>query len=205
MENASKALLMGAGVLLAVLIIFIAVRLFSSASQVTESYQSKTDSTEIATFNANFTRFVGATFDENGNEKEQTYAKIHDIISVANFAWNYNNKVLMNPMDPTNLDDPRIIHVNLKLSDGTELIEDLQNYNQSAYYLLMEKGYYVSNDNPNGKNVVTYQIDIKNYNAEGRINEMDFYPSNQNSATTINANLKEATNEIKNNEQKYKR
>ena len=57
MENASKALLMGAGTLLAILIIFIAVRIFSSASDVTEAYQTKEVSSEVATFNTNFTRF----------------------------------------------------------------------------------------------------------------------------------------------------
>ena len=84
MENASKALLMGAGVLLAVLLMAIMVRLFNSAATVTQSYQSREVAAEIATFNANFTRFIGGV-KGNNNTVTQSYATIYDIISVGSF------------------------------------------------------------------------------------------------------------------------
>ena len=199
MENASKALLIGAGILLAMLILFIAVRMFSSASQVTEAYQSKEVSSEVATFNSNFTRFVGAVVKDN-ELTNQNYAKIHDLVSVANFAWNYNNKMVMNPLNPEDPNDERIIHVNLKLNGSRALeLNDLQNYNQEAYYLLIENGYYMSKEYPNAKNTLDYRIEIKNYNAEGRINNMDFYPSDNN------MNLSNAITKILSNENQYKR
>ena len=189
MENASKALLIGAGILVAMLILFIAVRMFSSASQVTEAYQSKEVSSEVATFNANFTRFIGAVVKDD-ELTNQNYAKIHDLVSVANFAWNYNNKMVMNPLNPEDPNDQRIVHVNLKLNgDRAPQLNDLQNYNQEAYYLLIE----------NGKNTIDYKIEIVSYNAENRINNMNFYPSDNN------VNLSNAITTILSNEAKYKR
>ena len=199
MENASKALLIGAGILVAMLILFIAVRMFSSASQVTEAYQSKEVSSEVATFNANFTRFIGAVVKDD-ELTNQNYAKIHDLVSVANFAWNYNNKMVMNPLNPVDPNDQRIVHVNLKLNgDRAPQLNDLQNYNQEAYYLLIENGYYMSKDYPNAKNTIDYKIEIVSYNAENRINNMNFYPSDNN------VNLSNAITTILSNEAKYKR
>ncbi len=63
MENASKALLMGAGILIAISLIALAVRMFSSASEVTKSFQSQEEISEIRTFNSNFAKFVGAKID----------------------------------------------------------------------------------------------------------------------------------------------
>ena len=199
MENASKALLIGAGILVAMLILFIAVRMFTSASQVTEVYQSKEVSSEVATFNANFTRFIGAVVKDD-ELTNQNYAKIHDLVSVANFAWNYNNKMVMNPLNPEDPNDQRIVHVNLKLNgDRAPQLNDLQNYNQEAYYLLIENGYYMSKDYPNAKNTIDYKIEIVSYNAENRINNMNFYPSDNN------VNLSNAITTILSNEDKYKR
>lgn len=174
MENASKALLMGAGTLLAILIIFIAVRIFSSASDVTEAYQTKEVSSEVATFNTNFTRFVGAVVINGELDENQHYAKIHDVVSVSNFAWNYNNKVTQNPLDP---DDERIIRINIISEDGKTKIDNLQNYTQKAYNELINAGYYVVNSNPNANNTINYEIKIKSRAADGRINNVDFIPS----------------------------
>ena len=174
MENASKALLMGAGTLLAILIIFIAVRIFSSASDVTEAYQTKEVSLEVAAFNTNFTRFVGAVVINGELDENQHYAKIHDVVSVSNFAWNYNNKVTQNPLDP---DDERIIRINIISEDGKTKIDNLQNYTQKAYNELINAGYYVVNSNPNANNTINYEIKIKSRAADGRINNVDFIPS----------------------------
>lgn len=174
MENASKALLMGAGTLLAILIIFIAVRIFSSASDVTEDYQTKEVSSEVATFNTNFTRFVGAVVINGELDEDQHYAKIHDVVSVSNFAWNYNNKVTQNPLDP---DDERIIRINIISEDKKTKIDNLQNYTQKAYNELINAGYYVVNRNPNANNTINYEIKIKSRAADGRINNVDFIPS----------------------------
>ena len=55
MENASKALLIGAGTLIAILILAIATGLFRAASGVAKTYDQTMQSTEITKFNTNFT------------------------------------------------------------------------------------------------------------------------------------------------------
>lgn len=192
MENASKALLMGAGTLLAILIIFIAVRIFSSASDVTEAYQTKEVSSEVAAFNTNFTRFVGAVVINGELDENQHYAKIHDVVSVSNFAWNYNNKVTQNPLDP---DDERIIRINIISKDGKTKIDNLQNYTQKAYNELINAGYYVLKRNPNANNTINYEIKIKSRAADGRINNVDFIPSSM--TTELQNTIKNITKDDK--------
>lgn len=74
MENASKALLMAAGVLIGVMIIALMVQLFLHAAETSQNYSKSLDSEEIAKFNANFTQYVG---------KKLT---ISEVITLCNFA-----------------------------------------------------------------------------------------------------------------------
>ena len=83
MENVSKALLLSASVLLALLIVALGLRLFKSASRVTKAYDSSMSQIQISTFNTNFTKFMGAVTDETNAEK-QKYATIYDVISTVN-------------------------------------------------------------------------------------------------------------------------
>ena len=59
MENASKALLMAAGILIGVTILVIAVFLFSSFSKFASTYEETSSESDITRFNNNFTKFVG--------------------------------------------------------------------------------------------------------------------------------------------------
>ena len=74
MENASKALLMAAGVLIGVMIIALMVQLFLHAAETSQNYSKSLDSEEIAKFNANFTQCL---------EKKLT---ISEVITLCNFA-----------------------------------------------------------------------------------------------------------------------
>ena len=134
---------MGAAVLIAVLIVAFATRIFSSASEVTKSFQSKEEISEINAFNSNFTRFIGAVVKDN-QLTDQHYATIYDIVSVANFAWNFNTDQvyeLKKMSSSEQLADPRIVHINIKESkDGKEICNDFQNYNQKAQYKMIESG-----------------------------------------------------------------
>lgn len=76
MENASKALLMAAGVLIGVMIIALMVQLFLHAAETSQNYSKSIDSEEIAKFNANFTQYVG----------EGKKLTISEVITLCNFA-----------------------------------------------------------------------------------------------------------------------
>lgn len=208
MENASKALLLAAGTLIGILIIVVAVRMFSSASGVTESYYSQESESEVAAFNSNFTKFVGATNGEDDGEIQ--FATIHDVISTANFAWNYNRKKALrmniNPLLPSEADSNEFIHVELcKLNFDSntpgETVYDsskhFENFTDKTYQAFIKNGYYVSTTSPDQDNVVTYQIEIAEYNPVGKIKKVKFYPSIYNNKgnhvkttiETINNNL----------------
>lgn len=171
MENASKALLMGASILIAVLILSIATRFFNSASQVTKTYDSTMESSQISTFNSNFTKFVGAVMDNTNNEVQQ-YATIYDVISTSNFAYNYNSKMSLTPEDTAS--DPALVRVDLANTVGY-VIENLQNKSQK-YNNLIQVCHYINNTHPNAKNIVTYKIEIKKQNEAGLINHVIFTP-----------------------------
>lgn len=81
MENASKALLMAGGALIAMLIIAVAVFLFNTYGQIAPSYQKKMEEIEVKKFNSNFTKFEG--------RKDIT---VQEIISIVNFVKNYEEE-----------------------------------------------------------------------------------------------------------------
>ena len=80
MENASKALIMAASILLGVMIISIGVALFTTFLNFSKSTLEKVEETKIADLNNNYLKY------ENGN------ATAHDIVSVANLARENNIK-----------------------------------------------------------------------------------------------------------------
>lgn len=81
MENASKALLMAAGVLIGILILVLMVTLFLSAREVSSRHDQVKKTEEIEQFNANFTKYVG---------KDIT---MYQVITIQNFAKIENNKI----------------------------------------------------------------------------------------------------------------
>ncbi len=81
MENATKALLMAGGILIAMLIISIGVFLFANYSDFGSSYDQTLQSTEIQKFNENFTKF-----------ERRTDITIQEIVTVANFAKQYEEQ-----------------------------------------------------------------------------------------------------------------
>jgi len=78
MENAVKALLMAAGVLIGVMTITIGVSLYSSLGGYVESIQEDIASNEIRKFNEQYTKYIDAEL------------TIHDIVTAANTARENN-------------------------------------------------------------------------------------------------------------------
>ena len=79
MENASKALLMAAGVLIGILILSLAVYLFVSFGSTSAELHNQNEAQQIAQFNSQFTSYEG---------KEGL--TIYDVITVANLATESN-------------------------------------------------------------------------------------------------------------------
>lgn len=174
MENASKALLIAASILIAILILTIATRLFKSASSVTKSYDKRMETVQAATFNANFNKFIGGVLDEHNNEK-QKYATIYDVISTANFAYDYNSKQVIDQMTVDTSTNPTLVQVDLQSKDGTVKITDLQKHSK-IYDTLIQECHYQNNRFPNANKIITYEIVINHTNSMGRINHVTFIP-----------------------------
>lgn len=81
MENASKALLMAAGILVGILILSLMVTLFMSSRELSHRYEETKESESIQQFNVNFTKYIG---------QELT---IHQVVTICNFAKKENNKI----------------------------------------------------------------------------------------------------------------
>lgn len=85
MENASKALLISGGILIAMLVISIGVYLFSNYRTIGMSYEENINATEINKFNVNFTKFEG-----------RKDISIQEIVTLANFAKQYTEETSTN-------------------------------------------------------------------------------------------------------------
>lgn len=81
MENASKALLIGAGVLIGVIILSMAVYLFGFFGRYAENTQNRITENQLAQFNDKFLKYSGLTD-----------LTIQDLITVKNYALESNNK-----------------------------------------------------------------------------------------------------------------
>lgn len=82
MENATKALLIAGTVLIAIIMVSIAVYLYSMYSDQANQYSETISATEIQKFNSKFDVYLGR---ENITAQE--------IVSVVNLAKEYNNQI----------------------------------------------------------------------------------------------------------------
>lgn len=81
MENASKALLMAAGVLIGILILSLAVYLFVSFGSTSQQIHERNEENQMNEFNSKFTSYIG-----------KNNITIYDVITVANLATENNKK-----------------------------------------------------------------------------------------------------------------
>ena len=81
MENASKALIMAAGVMISLMILSIGIILFSEYGQLGSMYSNKMSEQEVLKFNSNFTSY-----------ENRTDITAYEIVSLINFVTDYKEK-----------------------------------------------------------------------------------------------------------------
>ena len=106
MENATKALLITAGVLIGVMILSLGSYLYYSLSTYLDENQSQIERNELNKFNAKFLKYVNYE-----NDKKLFDLTIHDIITAANIA--YENNRYYN-LDSSNANNPNTLYVEIK-------------------------------------------------------------------------------------------
>ncbi len=86
MENAVRALYIAAGVLIGIMILSLAVVIFSNLQSYVETSNEEIRFNEITRFNAKFTKYINYT-----EGKKQFDLTIQDIVTVASVAYESNN------------------------------------------------------------------------------------------------------------------
>lgn len=88
MENAVKALLIAAGVLIGLMIISLGVNLYSTINEIVEDINEEINITEIKKFNEQFLKYINY----NSDGDKQFVLTIHDVVTAANLAYEINQK-----------------------------------------------------------------------------------------------------------------
>lgn len=99
MEDASKALIIVAGTLIALMILSLGITLFSSLSQYTDSAQKQIEENALQSFNTQFTKYINCS---DVNSELDFNLTIHDVITVANIAYENNKKYELNEAEDNN-------------------------------------------------------------------------------------------------------
>jgi len=90
MENASKALIMAASVLLGVMLMSIGVALFTTFSDFSSDAAKKMQEKQISEWNNTYLKYDGTIFNEDTGKPEPIKVTAHDIVSVINSARQNN-------------------------------------------------------------------------------------------------------------------
>lgn len=106
MENASKALLIAASLLIVILLIAMGMKVFNSTAGTTDNVETTMNATEIATFNSKFTAYAGT--------KSLSQVKALANVVIANNATS-DNKVKFNEDETAN----GITSIIANLAEGT--------------------------------------------------------------------------------------
>lgn len=111
MENATKALIIAAGMLIAIMVISLGVYLFSIMSEYTTSAQQQIIDDRVLEFNNNFVKYDG-----------RSDLTVHDVITIANYARQNNEKYGLTESNREN-DNDYYISVILKVKNKEIYIE----------------------------------------------------------------------------------
>lgn len=144
MENASKALIMAAGILLGVMIMSIGAVLFNSFGGFGKNISEQIEKNQIAEFNTQFTKYYGKSY--NTETKEDEYIKLttHDIVTLANLAQKNN---LEYDVQEQNRKSDNSYYIQIKFGKN----ENLEKYSEKQLLELMQnkdntnKSYYINN------------------------------------------------------------
>lgn len=161
MENASKALIMAGGILIGILIISLAVYLFTDFGRTAADINDRNASQQLVDFNSKFTKYESYK-DNDGNWKTTVY----DIVTLAGYAKE-NNEYYKESTEEQ-------ISVNIVNEDALKDIQSIANY---KYVLIIQKeknkeNKYLYNDD--GVSLRRYKCNSISYNTRGKVQSINF-------------------------------
>ncbi len=163
MENASKALLMAAGVLIGILILSLAVFLFANFGAASAEAHKQNEENQIQQFNVQFTAYQG-----------RTDITIHDIVTVANLAKSTNQSFGLTEQTENNY----YITVSAKTKSGNKKSK-MENYSSQQLDDLVKSDLdnLVTRDDGDGnyyQGLPTYSCNVTINSNTRRVSEVNF-------------------------------
>lgn len=147
MENASKALIMAGGVLIGILIISLAVYIFTDFGSTSAKINAQNAQKQITEFNSKFTSYEGYK-DKDGNWK----ITIYDIITLAGYAKENNQYY----------EDTSEEQIKVKI-DNIEIQDNMNDRNQELINKYTSDGI-----------LKKFKCSKVEYNARGKVNSITF-------------------------------
>ena len=161
MENASKALIMAAEVLIGVIIISIGVALFTMFQNFSKENVEKMNESQITEFNNNFLKYYGnvRTYDEVEDELYEGPIRVsaHDIISLVNFAIENNKQYdLKFPNNVSNNDIQSTYYVKVDISKENK--NGMENWNEEDKNDFIKNNSLIDGSTPKYYKLKSYEI-----------------------------------------------
>ncbi len=169
MENASKALIMAAGVLLGVMLISFAVYLFSTFGSYSNDVYLQMEETRMNAFNSQFTKYYGTEQRENpydsGSDKYYNgpiLCTVQDVVTIAKLARDSNAKYGVYDDDPNYVStNPNDMYVTVNLLSITKG-KNIENWTENQFTNLIKENTFITNSTSNTKYYSITSIDFMN-------------------------------------------
>ena len=152
MENASKALLMAAGVLMGVVILSLAAYLFVTFSSSADDVKSEIANNQLNKFNSQFLAY-----------EQREDLTVYDILTAVNLAENNNKYYQLEPGD-TN-------YITVKVDNSVVNSTDIEKKIKPES---LEKEGERKEDNLGGKSLKNYRCNVLLSDITGRVNAVNF-------------------------------
>ena len=152
MENASKALLMAAGVLMGVVILSLAAYLFVTFSSSADDVKSEIANNQLNKFNSQFLAY-----------EQREDLTVYDILTAVNLAENNNKYYQLAPGDTNYI----TVKVDNYVVNSTDIEKKIKPES-------LEKEGEMKEDNLGGKSLKNYRCNVLLSDITGRVNAVNF-------------------------------
>lgn len=169
MENATKALLIAAGVLIGIMVLALGVSLYISLGGYVDSTKEQLAANEVSKFNTQFIRYNNTIVNESGDEVVSFRVGIQDVVTAANIAYE-NNKNLGDIYGEAN-ENNLYVAVNVKYN-GAQQLDNIQQNINSQDPNIWSSSKLLSGDN--GYQYTCYIANVKISPVTGRVYEINF-------------------------------
>ena len=158
MENASKALIMAAGVLLGVMLISFAVYLFSTFGSYSNDVYLQMEERRMDAFNSQFTKYYGTEQRENpyDSNSDKYYngpilCTVQDVVTIAKLARDSNAKYGVYEDNPNYIStNPNEMYVTVNLLSITKG-NNIENWTENQFTNLIKGNTFITNSTSNIK------------------------------------------------------